>query len=226
MRDKLTLGFGFLGTALAIYNLYLLFFVLPDEAMQGAIYRILFFHAPAAIAAYFLYFGALVGSVVFLIRKNFFWDSLAVSCVEVAVVFTLLNLVTGSLWGRVIWGIYWTWDVRLTSQLICFVLYLGYLLLRPAVTEPTQRATMSAILAIFAFADIPIVWYSIRWHNARTQHPAPVLETGGLAPEFKLPFLLGFLAMMAFGLALVMIRQRQETAQLEMDAVRRELHAA
>ena len=208
-----------------LYNLYTIFLVLPDEAMQGAIYRIIFFHVPAAIDAYILYFVALIASVVFLINKNFLYDSIAVSCVEVATVFTLLNLVTGSIWGRVIWGIWWAWDVRLTSQLICFLLYLGYLLLRPAVNEPTQRATMSAILAIFAFADIPIVWYSIRWHDARTQHPAPVLETGGLAPEFHLPFDIGVISFLLIASALVLIRLHQENSRREMDSVRRELHA-
>lgn len=225
MREKIVYALGGLGTLLVLYNLYIIFMKLPDEAMQGAIYRIIFFHVPAAIDAYMLYFVAVIASIVFLIKKNFLYDSIAVACVEVATTYTLLNLVTGSIWGRVIWGIWWAWDVRLTSQLICFLLYLGYLLLRPAVNEPTQRGVMSAILAIFAFADIPIVWYSIRWHNARTQHPAPVLETGGLAPEFHLPFDLGIFSLLLIGAALVIVRLHQENTRREIDSLRRELHA-
>jgi heme exporter protein C len=162
---------------------------------------------------------------MFLVKKNFKYDSLAVACVEVGQVFTLVNLVTGSIWGRIIWGIWWTWDMRLTTQLICFLLYLGYLLLRPSVTEPTQRATMSAILAIFAFADIPIVVMAIRLKNVRTQHPQPVLETGGLDPSFWPPLLISFIAVLLIGCALVMLRLHQETSRREIDYLRREVHA-
>ena len=102
-------------------------------------------NVPAAFAAFTFYGVAVWNSVKFLIKKDFHADSLAVSNIEVAQVFTLINLVTGSLWGHIIWGIWWTWDFRLTSQFMCFMLYLGYLLMRPAVSDATQRATMSAI---------------------------------------------------------------------------------
>ncbi len=225
MREKTVYTLGLIGSLILLYNLFTVFMVLPDEAMQGAIYRILFIHVPAAFAAWILYTVALVGSVMFLVKKDFAYDSMATSCIEVATMFTLVNLVTGSIWGRVMWGIWWAWDVRLTSQLICFLLYLGYLLLRPAVNEPTQRATMSAILSIFAFVDIPIVFMAIRWHDARTQHPAPVLETGGLAPEFKGPFWLGVLSFILISGAMVLVRLHQENTRREMDSVRREVHA-
>ncbi|MDP9171022.1 MAG: hypothetical protein M3N54_10430, partial [Acidobacteriota bacterium] len=110
-------------------------------------------------------------------------------------------------------------------QLMCFLLYLGYLLLRPAVSEPTQRGVMSAIVAIFAFADIPIVIMAIRLKDVRTQHPAPVLETGGLDPTWWPPFLIGILALALIGSALMLVRLHQETSQREMDSLRRELHA-
>ncbi len=139
---------------------------------------------------------------------------------------TLVNLVTGSLWGKVIWGIWWAWDLRMTTQLMCFLLYLGYLLLRPAVAEPTQRGVMSAILAIFAFADIPH-----RHHGhpaARCPHAAsrrrcskPAASTRRGSP----PFLIGILALSLIGTALVLVRLHQETSQREIDSVRRELHA-
>jgi heme exporter protein C len=139
--------------------------------------------------------------------------------------FTLVNLATGSIWARVIWGIWWAWDARMTTQLMLFLLYLGYLLMRPAVTEPTQRATMSAILAIFAAADIPIVIMAIRLHNVRTQHPGPVLETGGLAPVYWPPFLTGIVAFLLLGAALMVVRLYQETKSREIDSLRQELHA-
>lgn len=225
MREKATYGIGILGTLLMVWNLHTIFMVLPDEAQQGAIGRMLFIHVPAALSAYLFYTVAVVASIMFLIRRNFAWDSLAVAGVEVGTTFTLVNLVTGSLWGHVIWGIWWAWDVRMTTQLMCFLLYLGYLLLRPAVAEPTQRGVMSAIVAIFAFADIPIVIMAIRLKDVRTQHPAPVLETGGLDPTWWPPFLIGILALALIGTALLLVRLHQETSQREIDSVRRELHA-
>lgn len=226
MREKTIYTLGILGTLLVLYNLYRIFLVIPDDALQGAMYRIIFFHVPAAIDGYLIFAVATIASLMFLLRKNFMYDAIAVSCIEVGTAYMLLNLVTGSIWGKVEWGVWWAWDVRLTSQLICFLLYLGYILLRSAVTEPTQRATMAAVLAIFAFADIPIVWYSIRWHNARTQHPSPVLETGKMAAVYWPSFLIGLVSLLMIGAAMVLVRLHQENSQREMDFVRRELHAS
>lgn len=225
MRDKAVYILGILGTILMVWNLHNIFVILPNEASQGAIGKMLFIHVPAAITAYSFYAVAVYGSVAFLITKNFKYDSLAVSSVEVAQVFTLVNLVTGSIWGHIIWGIWWTWDLRLTSQFMCFMLYLGYLLMRPAIAEATQRAVMSAILAIFAAADIPLVVMAIRLHNVRTQHPAPVLETGGVDPTWRLPLLMGYIVLMLIASALMLVRLRQETVHREIDSLRRELHA-
>jgi len=225
MREKTIYTLGILGTALLIFNFYRIFLVIPIDALQGAIYRIIFIHVPAALAAYSFFAVAVIASIAFLVKKNFAWDSLAVSAVEIGTMFTLVNLATGSIWGRVEWGIWWAWDARMTSQLMCFLLYLGYLLLRPAVIEPTQRATMSAILAIFAFADIPIVIMAIRLHNVRTQHPGPVLETGGLAPVYWPPFLIGIVAFLLLGSAMILVRLHQESNRREIDSLRREIHA-
>jgi heme exporter protein C len=225
MREKATYALALLGTALMLWNLHTIFTVLPDEAQQGAIGRMIFIHVPAAITAYCFYTVALIASIAFLMRRNFMWDSLAAAAVEVGTVLTLVNLVTGSLWGKVIWGVWWAWDLRMTTQLMCFLLYLGYLLLRPAIAEPAQRGVMSAIVAIFAFADIPIVVMAIRLRNVRTQHPSPVLETGGLDPTWVPPFLIGILALLLIGSALLLVRMHQENSRREIDSLRRELHA-
>lgn len=225
MREKITYTLGLLGTALMLWNMHHILVEMPDEAAQGAIGKMIFVHVPAAFTAFTFYGVAVVCSIAFLIKKDFKYDSLAVSSIEVAQVFTLVNLVTGSIWGHIIWGIWWTWDLRLTSQFMCFMLYLGYLLMRPAIAEATQRATMSAILAIFAAADVPLVIMAIRLHNVRTQHPSPVLETGGLDPTWRLPFLLAYISVALVATSLVLIRVRQETATREIDSLRRELHA-
>jgi heme exporter protein C len=225
MREKIIYTLGILGTILLLLNFYNIFLVIPIDALQGDIFRIIFIHVPAAFTAYALYTVAVIASIGFLVKKDFAWDSLAVSAVEVGTMFTLVNLATGSIWGRVEWGIWWAWDARMTSQLMCFLLYLGYLLMRPAIAEPQQRGTMSAILAIFAAADIPIVVMAIRLHNVRTQHPGPVLETGGLAPVYWPPFLTGIVAFLLLGAAMILVRLHQETSSREIDSLRRELHA-
>jgi heme exporter protein C len=225
MREKIVYTLGILGTILLLWNFYNIFLVIPIDALQGDIFRIIFIHVPAAITADTFYAVAVIASIGFLVKKNFAWDSLAVSAVEIGTMFTLVNLATGSIWGRVEWGIWWAWDARMTSQLMLFLLYLGYLLMRPAIAEPQQRGTMSAVLAIFAAADIPIVTMAIRLHNVRTQHPGPVLETGGLAPVYWPPFLTGIVAFLLLGAAMILVRLHQETSRREIDSLRRELHA-
>src|SRR6202050_5692776 len=225
MREKTVYTLGALGTLLLIWNFYTIFDRIPTDALQGDIYRIIFIHVPAAFTAFTFYGVAVFASIAFLVTKNFAWDSMAVSAVEVGTMFTLVNLATGSIWGRVEWGIWWAWDARMTSQLMCFLLYLGYLLMRPAIAEPQQRGVMSAVLAIFAAADIPIVFMAIRLHNVRTQHPGPVLETGTLAPVYLPPFFGDWVAFMLLASALMLVRLHQETRSREIGSLRQELHA-
>ncbi|HEX4749948.1 MAG TPA: cytochrome c biogenesis protein [Bryobacteraceae bacterium] len=228
MREKLVIGLGVAAALLLTYNLYKMFLVLPDEAMQGAIYRILFFHAPAALVGMIGYFVALTFSVLYLSSKDLKWDSLAASMVEVSLVFSLVNIVTGSIWARIIWGIWWTWDYRLTSALVCVLIFAGYLMLRKAIDEPTQRGRLSAALCIFGCVDVVIVYKSIEWF--RNQHPGPVLSirTGGgtMDPGMEKIFYLNFLALLLVAAALVLIRTRQESTAREIDSLRRLAHAA
>lgn len=223
MREKIVIGLAIAGALLLTYNLYQIFLVLPDEAAQGPIYRIIFFHVPAAITAFTGFFAALVLSALYLSSGNLRYDSLAASVTEVALVFACVNLVTGSIWARVIWGIWWTWDARLTSMLVCVLIYCGYLMLRRAIDEPTQRARISAALSIFGFADVIIVWKSIEWF--RTQHPGPVLSirTGGgnIDPAMEHMLYLNFVAILIVAIALALVRTRQEAVAREIDSLRR-----
>jgi heme exporter protein C len=223
MPRKITYALAGVAGLLIIANLYDILFRLGDEVSQGAVYRIMFFHIPAGIMDMAMYFVALVASIGFLITKKFSYDSVAVAAVEVGTMFAGLNLITGSIWGREAWGIWWAWDGRMTSQLICFLLYIGYLILRPAIEEPTQRATFAAVLAIFSFADVPIVYFSIQWW--RTQHPSPVLTTGGLAPGMGLPLFGMAVAYALLGTALLMVRLHQENMGREIASLRRQAHA-
>ena len=227
MREKLVIVFVAAAAVLLAYDLYQMFLVLPDEAMQGAIYRIIFFHVPAAIVGMIGYFVALTFSILYLSSKELRWDSLAASVVEVSLVFSLVNIVTGTIWARIIWGIWWTWDARLTSALVGVLIFAGYLMLRKAIDEPTQRGRLSAALCVFGCLDEVIIWKSIEWF--RTQHPGPVLSirTGGghMDPAMERIFYLNFLALLLVAIALVLVRTRQEATAREIDSLRRLAHA-
>ena len=223
MRDKIIYVLGALALAILAWNTYTIAF-LPEETQQGNVFKIIFFHVPMWAAAFCAAGVSLIASVLFLITKNFNFDALAVAVTEVGLAFTTVGLVTGSIWGRQIWGIWWTWDARLTSALICWLLYAGYLMLRTAIEEPTQRATFGAVFSIFAFMDVPIVFFSIKWW--RTQHPAPVFWSGGsFPPDWTRHFLWNMLAMVLLGVVMTTVRFGQEQVQREIDSLRREAHA-
>jgi heme exporter protein C len=223
MRDKILYILGAAAIALLIRDIYVIA-RLPQEASQGAIFKIIFFHVPMAITAMLGAAVALFASAMFLITKNFRYDALAVSVTEVGLAFLAVNLVTGSIWGRIIWGIWWTWDARLTSALVCWLLYASYLMLRRAIEEPTQRATFAAVWSIFSFIDVPIVIFSIKWW--RTQHPQPVFWGGGSFPaDWTRVLMWNLVALLMVGIVMTAVRLRQEDAQRELDSLRRMAHA-
>ena len=223
MRDKILSIIGAIAIFILARDIYMVA-GLPEEANQGAIFKIIFFHVPMAMTALTCSLVAFVSSVAFLITRRFYFDALAVAVTEVGLAFLAGNLITGSIWGRIIWGIWWTWDARLTSALVCWLLYAGYLMLRRAIEEPTQRATFAAVFSIFAFIDVPIVIFSIKWW--RTQHPQPVFWGGGsFPPDWAAIFWLNVLAVLLVGIVFTAVRLRQEEAQREIDSLRRMAHA-
>jgi heme exporter protein C len=227
MRDNIAVALGGAAALLLAFNLHQMFLSLPDEAAQGAIYRILFFHAPAALVGMIGYFVALCFSLWYLSSKNLRYDSLSASVIEVSLAFSLVNIVTGSIWARIIWGIWWAWDYRLTSALVCVLIFSAYLLLRRSIEEPTQRARLSSALCIFGCVDVVIVYKSIEWF--RNQHPGPVLSirTGGgnMDPAMERIFYLNMLALLILAIALVLIRTRQETTAREIESIRHAINA-
>src|SRR5262245_39955595 len=143
MREKLIYLLGAVVAALLIRNLYVILNVLPDEVNQGAMYRIMFFHIPSWWTAGLALMFAAGTSVACLTTGKLKYDAVSVALTEVAVVFLFIGLLTGMIWGRIQWGIWWTWDARLTSALICVVLYSSYLILRNGVPDPSQRAKVA-----------------------------------------------------------------------------------
>jgi heme exporter protein C len=223
MRKQILIGLSLFAAVLLLRNLYVMLVDLPDEVAQGAIFRIIFFHVPAAWTAFLGFFAALVLSVMYLATKNLRYDAMAVAVTEVCTVFGVINLITGMIWGRIIWGIWWTWDPRLTSMLVCVLLYAGYLMLRKAIDDPTQRARISAVLSVFAFADVPIVFFSIKWF--RTQHPQPVVWGGGrMDPAYWNMLFLNWIPLILLAVVMIAYRMRQETSQREIDSLRRYAH--
>lgn len=222
MRNKLLLALAVLAGLLLVRNFYVILLQLPDEINQGPIWRVFTVHVPGAFVASLCAMASLVASVLYLVKKDLKYDALSVAVVEVGLAFGAINLVTGMIWGRIIWGIWWTWDARLTSMLVCWLMYSGYLMLRGAVEEPTMRARNSAVLAIFISPGLYITWKSIEWW--RTQHPGPVLSIrkgGGMAPGMESAMWLNVLAFLMVAVVLVVIRLRQEREQREIDALRR-----
>jgi heme exporter protein C len=227
MRERILYALCLLAAVLLARNLYVILLQLPDEAAQGPIWRIFCFHLPAAITSFTGFFLALAASALYLVTRNLRYDSFAAAVTEVSFTFGLVVLVTGSIWARIIWGVWWVWDPRLTSFFVCLLIYAGYLMLRRIIDEPTTRARLSAVLSVFGVVDVIIVWYSIQWW--RTQHPGPVLSvrTGGgnMDPAMESAAWWNVLALMLVAAVLLMIRMRQEEARREIDGLRRYAHS-
>jgi len=164
--------------------------------------------------------AALAASVLFLRTRNFLYDALALAVTEAGLLLLAVGIAAGAVSIRVSAGAWWTWDARLTAGLLCWLLYAAYVMLRHAVEEPTQRATASAVLSIFAFLDVPIVFIAIQWWCAR--HPQP---SGGPPSGWSGVFSWPLPVMVIAGAALTAIRFRREQNQREADARRREAHA-
>jgi heme exporter protein C len=176
-------------------GLYLSFFVAPADYQQGETVRIMVIHVPSAWLAMFCYTLIAVSAIGSLIWRHPLADVAAKAAAPIGAAFTLLALVTGSLWGKPMWGAYWEWDARLTSVLILFFLYLGLMALWQSIEEPSRAGRAAAILAIVGFINIPIIKFSVDWWNTLHQ-PASVLRVDGPAIH---PSLLTPLMVMALG---------------------------
>lgn len=149
----------------------LIFLYAPMERSEGVVQRIMYFHIPCAWVAFLAFFVVFVASILFLWKKDRHWDILAHCSAEIGVIFCSLVLITGPIWAKPIWGAWWVWDARLTSTLILWLIYMGYIMLRAHAEAGSQRARYSAVLGIVGFLDIPIIHFSVLWW--RTFHPQP-----------------------------------------------------
>ena len=217
---------GALVVLLVIAAAYASFFIAPTENSMGEIQRIFYLHAASGWAGMTAFFVCFVANICYVLRRKQKYDWIAVSAAEVGLAFTTVLLITGPIWAHPVWGIWWTWDARLTSTFILWMLYIAYLLLRGMVEEPDRRALLSAVFGIFAFIDVPLVFGAIRWW--RTQHPQPVIMGGpgsGLEPTMRKVFFFSVLAMHALMVLLLSERYRLEKTRDEFLEVQREAEA-
>jgi heme exporter protein C len=200
--------------------LYLVFLYVPTEQTMGIVQRIFYFHVPVAWVAFLSFFIVFLCSILYLWKRTNRWDFIASSSAEVGLVFTTLTLITGSIWAKPIWGVWWVWEPRLTTALVLWFIYAAYLLVRSYASEASRGARFAAVVGIIGFIDVPIVALAITlW---RTQHPGPVVFTGGLAPPMLLTLMVCLSAFTA--LYALLLTQRLSLKNYE-EEIKRMNHA-
>jgi heme exporter protein C len=222
-KEASTHGMRWLGiatiAALAIF-VYTSFVFAPEDEVQGVVQRIFYIHVASAWIAAVAFFVVFVGSIIYLAKRDMRWDALAGASAEVGLLFTTVVLVTGMLWGKAIWGVFWTWEPRLTSVLVLWLLYLAYIAIRAYVPDRNRKARFSAVLGIVAFLDVPIVYLSVMWW--RTLHPQTVIITEG-GPQLPSGMLIAMLwGLVTFSLVYAyFVRMRLNLNRLE-EQIRKE----
>lgn len=196
---------------LLLAGLYLGLVQAPPDAVQGQVQRIMYLHVPSILTAYLAFAVCFGASVLYLWRRDLRHDAVAVASAEIGVLFTGITLATGSIWGKPTWGVWWTWDARLTLTAILFTIYVGYLMLRAFAEEPQAAARYGAVVAILGFLDIPLNHYAVLWW--RTLHqPSSLMRPGGpsVAPVMLWPLLAMLLGFACLYLYLLLERVRLE----------------
>jgi heme exporter protein C len=218
---------GTVAILLVIAAAYCSLFVAPEERTMGALQRIFYLHVSCAWAGLTSFLICFCSNLMYVWKRQEKYDWMGVSCAEIGLAFTTVVLITGPIWAKPAWGIYWTWDARLTSTFVLWLLYISYLLLRTLVEAGDRRALQSALFGIFAFIDVPIVFGAIRWW--RTQHPAPVIMGGpnsGLDSSMRPTFYFAVLAMHVFMWFLIAERYSLEKIRGEVEVLRQEAEAS
>ncbi|HSK41853.1 MAG TPA: heme ABC transporter permease, partial [Arenibaculum sp.] len=202
-------------------GLYLSLFASPADYQQGETVRIMYVHVPAAWMALFVYTNMAAAAAVGLVWKHPLADLFVKAAAPVGAGFTAICLITGSLWGEPMWGTWWVWDARLTSVLVLFFLYLGYMALVNAFDDPNRGAKAGGILVMVGFVNVPIIKFSVDWWNTLHQ-PASVVRMGGPAidPSMLWPLLVMALAFKAYFATVVLLRLRSELALRKIQLLR------
>ncbi|MEJ5200275.1 MAG: cytochrome c biogenesis protein CcsA [Anaerolineae bacterium] len=191
----------------------------PDET---AAQRIIYFHVPSAWLSMLAFGVTTIASIAYLVRSQRFWDGVAVSSAEIGLAFTLAATASGSFWAKPAWNTWWTWDPRLTTYTIMFLLYVAYFMLRSAMEDPARRARFAAVYGIFAFLSVPITFMSIRWW--RTIHPVLMdSKDFGLSRGMLPVFFFSLIAFTVFYVVLLIYRVRLERTREQVDALKEQI---
>lgn len=209
MNQRLKFSILFLGITIFLFvciSLWLVFHYAPTEKVMGPIQKIFYYHVPSAVATFLAFFLVFVTSIIYLSTKNLFWDHIAKSSAEVGVLFCTIVLITGPIWAKKAWGIWWTWEARLTTTLVLLLIYVAYLLIRGYAENRDQAARYSSVLGIAGFLDVPIIYFSVKWW--RGQHPLVFGqgEKATLTPEMLLTFFFCLVTIVLLSFFLIFIR--------------------
>jgi heme exporter protein C len=211
-----------LGGALMLFNVYLIFMVAPTDSVLGHVQRVFYFHVPMAIMSFVAFFVVFVASIVYLMGRSEKWDRLAHASAEVGVVFVTLALLTGVIWARPVWGVWWTWEPRLTTTLILWLIYMACLMIRAYAPNRARGAVYAAVVGIIGFVDVPIVYYSVQWW--RSIHPSPVVgplaEANALEPIMLAILLFSFVTFLVLFLYLLVERAALRGAEDQVRLLR------
>jgi len=204
----------FLGMIAALAAVFL---YAPTEPTMKMAQRIFYFHVPSAVSAFLAFSIVFIASIQYLRTQNVKWDRLALSAAELGVMFSLIVLITGPIWAKPIWGVYWVWEPRLTSMLILFSMYVAYLMVRNYGTDASRTPRLAAVLGILAFANVPLVYFSVNFWAAEQQlHPQRI----ELAPPMKYTLYVCFAAFFLFFAYLLKHRYEQEMTADALEKLR------
>lgn len=204
--------------AVAVFaSIAAVFFVVPEEASQGVVQKIFYIHVASAMTMYLGFFLSFLAGIMYLVERKPLWDELGASASEIGWVFCLAVLLTGPIWARPIWGTWWTWEPRLTTTFLLFLMYSGYLFLRRTLEGSPRRALASAIIAVIAFIDVPLIHYSVRlWRGI---HPTVVGTKQGLPPSMTAALACSVVSFFVLFAALLAQRFRLERMGNALDAL-------
>ena len=208
---------GYILLFLMFASFLLIAWYAPVESTMGIVQKIFYYHVPSAWVAFLAFGVVFVCSILYLTSKDKKWDTLAGSSVEIGVLFALIVLITGPIWARPIWGVWWTWEPRLTTTLILFLIYVAYLLLRYFGEKSERTAKFAAVLGIIGFIDVPLVYLSINWWSPEAQvHPQRI----GMDGHMKVAFFVSLFTFTLLYIYLLIRRVRLAQAKQAVDELR------
>jgi heme exporter protein C len=218
LAGKLIPWFAVLTALLFIIGLYVGFFVAPTDFQQGESYRILFIHVPAAWMGMFLYVLMAVYAGIGWAFNARLASMMATAISPTGAIFTFIALVTGSLWGRPAWGVWWVWDARLTSTLILLFLYIGFISLQSSIDDPRRADRAGAVLALVGVINVPIIYFSVQWWNSLHQGATITTKSFKMAPSMLAAMLILLGACWMYSIAVVLVRVRYIIRERERES--------